>query len=114
VLIYLSKFFLAKQCASFSLFPVGNSTVFCSAQDLSGNIGNGTFSVQVLIPQWVKTLAGHWCVDEVDDLSFAQVVNFLVDLGILDRPNEWGAESVLTVPDWGKTKWLLVGCRLNL
>ena len=88
--------------ASFSLFPVGNSTVLCTAQDLSGNIGNGTFTVQVLIPQWVKTLAGYWCVDDVDDLSFAQVVNFLVDAGILDRPNEWGEESVLTVPDWAK------------
>jgi len=34
-------------------------------------------------------------------LAFA-LVNFLVDLGILDRPNEWGAESVLDVPDWAK------------
>jgi len=41
-------------------------------------------------------------LDFLNDLSFAQVVNFLVDLGILDRPNEWGAESVLDVPDWAK------------
>ncbi len=27
-----------------------------------------------------------------------------IDSGIIDRPNDWGAESVLTVPDWIKTK----------
>ncbi len=31
----------------------------------------------------VKTVEEHWCVDDVDDLSFAQVVNFLIDSGIL-------------------------------
>jgi len=88
--------------ASFSVFPVGNSTVICTAQDLSGNIGNGTFSIKVLIPIWVKTVAGYWCVNEVSDLAFAQVIQFLIESGIIDRPNEWGAESVLTIPDWAK------------
>jgi len=95
---------LTPQCnpVSFSVFPVGNSTVFCTAQDLSGNIGNGTFSIKVLIPIWVKTVAGYWCVNEVSDLAFAQVIQFLIESGIIDRPNEWGAESVLTIPDWAK------------
>jgi len=35
-------------------------------------------------------------------LAFAQIVNFLVDSEILDRPNDCGAESVLTVSDWAK------------
>jgi len=95
---------LTPQCnpVSFSVFPVGNSTVFCTAQDLSGNIGNGTFSIKVLIPIWVKTVAGYWCVNEVSDLAFAQVIQFLIESGIIDRPNEWGAESVLGIPDWAK------------
>ncbi len=88
--------------ASFSLFPIGNSTVFCSAQDLSGNIGNGTFSVKVLIPQWVKIKAGQWCVGEIDDLRFAQVIQFLIYAEVIDRPGVWGQESVLVVPDWAK------------
>ena len=88
--------------ASFSLFPIGNNTVFCSAQDLSGNIGNGTFSVKVLIPQWVKIKAGQWCVGEVDDLTFAQVIQFLIYAEVIDRPGVWGQESVLGVPDWAK------------
>jgi len=88
--------------ASFSLFPIGNNTVFCTAQDLSGNTGNGTFSIKVLIPQWVKTVAGYWCVDEVDDLTFAQVIQFLIYAEVIDRPGVWGQESVLDVPDWAK------------
>ena len=88
--------------ASFSLFPIGNNTVFCSAQDLSGNIGNGTFSVKVLIPQWVKIKAGDWCVGEVDDLTFAKVIQFLIYAEVIDRPGVWGQESVLGVPDWAK------------
>ena len=47
-------------------------------------------------------MAGYWCVDEVSDLAFAQVIQFLIEAGIIDRPNEWGAESVLNVPDWAK------------
>ncbi len=87
---------------SFSLFPIGNNTVFCTAQDLSGNIGNGTFSIKVLIPIWVKIMAGYWCVDEVDDLTFAQVIQFLIFAEVIDRPGVWGQESVLEVPDWAK------------
>ncbi len=87
---------------SFSLFPIGNNTVFCSAQDLSGNIGNGTFSIKVLIPIWVKTVAGYWCVDAVDDPTFAKVIQFLIYAEVIDRPGVWGQESVLDVPDWAK------------
>jgi len=87
---------------SFSLFPIGNNTVFCTAQDLSGNIGNGTFSIKILIPQWVKIKAGQWCVGEVDDLKFAQVIQFLIYAEVIDRPGVWGQESVLDVPDWAK------------
>jgi len=87
---------------SFSLFPIGNNTVFCSAQDLSGNRGNSTFSIKVLIPQWVKIMAGQWCMDEVNDLTFAQVIQFLIYAEIIDRPGVWGNESVLDVPDWAK------------
>ena len=88
--------------ASFSVFPIGNSTVICNAQDLSGNIGNGTFSIKVLIPQWVKIMAGQWCMDEINDLTFAQVIQFLIYAEIIDRPGVWGNESVLDVPDWAK------------
>jgi len=87
---------------SFSVFPIGNNTVFCSAQDLSGNIGNGTFGIKVLIPLWVKIMAGQWCVNEVSDLTFAQVIQFLIYAEVIDRPGVWGAESVLAVPDWAK------------
>ncbi len=57
---------------------------------------------QCLIPIWVKTVAGYWCVDAVDDPKFAQVIQFLIYAEVIDRPSVWGAESVLSVPDWAK------------
>jgi len=36
------------------------------------------------------------------NLTFAQVIQFLIYAEIIDRPGVWGAESVLDVPDWAK------------
>jgi len=88
---------------SLSLLAIGNNMVICTAEDRSGNKKTSTFNINVMIPHWVKTMAGYWCVGEVNDLTFAQVIQFLIHVEIVDRPGTWGAESVLdVVPDWAK------------
>jgi len=51
----------------------------------------------VLYPDSLEIL-----VNEVSDLTFAQVIQFLIYAEVIDRPGVWGAESVLDVPDWAK------------
>ena len=38
------------------------------------------------IPAWIKNNSGWWCADQIDDNSFFQGVDFLVNEGILKYP----------------------------
>jgi len=73
--------------SSGSVFPIGESKVTCTSMDSSGNISTKSFVVtvnaSVLIPSWVKNVASFWCNNEIDDASYIEAVEFLVDDGVI-------------------------------
>jgi len=57
------------------------------------------------IPGWVKQVAEFWVADQIDDVGFVQVIEYLVQQGIIaipyaEAPEE---ESPVEIPVWIKT-----------
>jgi len=73
--------------SSGSVFPIGESKVTCTSMDSSGNIATKSFVVtvnaSVLIPSWVKSIASFWCNGEIDDASYIEAIEFLIDDGVI-------------------------------
>jgi hypothetical protein len=68
--------------SSGSFFPIGTTTVTCSAINQEGNSALKSFSVTVsqesnFIPSWVKNLAGFWCNGSIQDSDFEAAIQFL-------------------------------------
>lgn len=68
--------------SSGSLFPIGTTTVTCSAISSEGNSVLKSFPVTVnqestSIPYWVKNLAGFWCNGTIQDSDFGAAIQFL-------------------------------------
>jgi len=66
-----------------SFFPMGTTTVTCSARDQSGNSILKTFSVTVTqqhnsIPHWVTNLASFWCSNSINDNDFKTTLKYLI------------------------------------
>ena len=40
-------------------------------------------SQQVTIPSWIKNNAGWWATDQIDDSSFLQGIQYLIQKGII-------------------------------
>jgi len=64
-----------------------------------------TSSTKTNIPQWVKQVAEFWVADQIDDVGFVQVIEYLVQQGIIaipyaEAPEE---ESPVEIPVWIKT-----------
>lgn len=72
-----------------SLFSIGDTKVVCSAFDSAGNAASKkTFLVTVnppslSIPDWIKEVAAFWCDDKIDDASFIEGIQYLIDNGII-------------------------------
>lgn len=91
------------------VFPVGDNVVSCRASDSAGNavVKEFLITVQVssgiIIPDWIKDVAGFWCNGEIDDSGFVEAVQYLVDNGVivisLAEPEYSSTEMV---PDWVK------------
>jgi len=55
------------------------------------------------IPAWIKNNAGWWATDQIDDSSFLQGIQYLVQNNIIViPPTDAGSESSGTVPEWVK------------
>ena len=55
------------------------------------------------IPSWIKNNAGWWAEDQIDDSSFLQAIEYLIENGIIVVPiTESGTESSSGVPAWIK------------
>ena len=55
------------------------------------------------IPSWIKNNAGWWAEDQIDDSSFLQAIQYLIENGIIVVPvTEAGTESSSGVPAWIK------------
>jgi hypothetical protein len=91
------------------LFGIGETIVKCTAKDSAGNFATPvSFSVivnpaQISIPSWVKNVAEFWCQDKIDDASFVEGIQYLIDSGIIVIPatSERFGET-REVPQWVK------------
>ena len=91
------------------LFGIGETIIKCTAKDSSGNFATPmSFSVIVSppltsIPNWVKNVAGFWCQDQIDDASFVEGIQYLIDNGIIVVPAKSKVISdTQEVPQWVK------------
>ena len=91
------------------LFGIGEMIVKCTARDSAGNFAipmSFTIRVhppQISIPDWVKNVAGFWCEDKIDDASFVEGIQYLIDSGIIVVPST--SESLgdtQEIPQWVK------------
>ena len=91
-----------------SLFPVGETTVICTAIDAAGNANTNSFTVTIdykefAVPNWVKDVAGFWYADDIDDASFLQGIQYLIQNDVIVVPvTESESEGGGTVPAWVK------------
>ena len=56
------------------------------------------------VPEWIKNTAGWWATDQIDDSSFLQGIQYLINEGIMIIPSAETAESSQSqeVPAWIK------------
>ncbi|MDE1868314.1 MAG: hypothetical protein KGI08_11490, partial [Thaumarchaeota archaeon] len=94
--------------SSGSLFPIGTTTVTCSATNQDGNSVLRSFSVtlhqeNILIPSWVKNLTGFWCSGNIRDSDFKAALQFLDSNKIISIPESQGQS--LSVDKSGICVW---------
>jgi len=92
-----------------SLFSIGDTQVVCSAFDSSGNAApQKSFLVTVnapslLIPDWIKEVAAFWCDDKIDDASFIDGIQYLIENGIIVvQATTSGSGGTQEIPSWVK------------
>jgi hypothetical protein len=91
------------------LFGIGETIVKCTAKDSANNFASPmSFSVVVnppviSIPDWVKNVAEFWCHSKIDDSSFIDGIQFLIDNGIIVIPaTSEGDGETKEIPQWVK------------
>ena len=105
------------------LFGIGKTMVQCTAKDSAGNFATPvSFAViinppETTIPSWVKNIAGFWCETKIDDASFLEAIQYLIDNEIIIVPAT--TESVSDsqeVPPWVKNNscWWYAGSITDL
>jgi len=91
------------------LFGIGETIVQCTAKDSARNFATPvSFTVTInppetSIPSWVKNVAEFWCQDKIDDGSFVEAIQYLIDNGIIVVPatqESFGATQ--EIPQWVK------------
>lgn len=98
--------------SSGSFFPIGTTTVTCSAINQEGNSALKSFSVIVAhentsIPFWVKNLAGLWCNGGIQDRDFEAAIKFLNSSKIISIPTPQNPTSSIDKSDiclWSEGK----------
>ena len=84
--------------SSSSFFPIGTTSVTCSATNSDGNSVLRSFSVivnheNVSIPSWVKNLTGLWCNGSIQESDYATAIKFLNSSKIISVPTLQNATS---------------------
>ncbi len=97
--------------SSGSMFPVGDTMVTCQTFDNSGNDAYKSFRVTVqldvsspIIPDWIKEVSGFWCNDEINDDSFVEAIQYLIENNVIHVPLDYNSstKSSQIIPDWIK------------
>ena len=96
-------------CSPFSgsVFPVGTTTVTCTATDAAGNTNSSSFNVTIeftgfSIPDWIKNVAGFWHAGDINDDSFLGAIEYLIENNIIVVPTTESGSGGGTVPSWVK------------
>ncbi len=91
------------------LFGIGETIVQCTAKDSAGNFATPvSFRViinhpETSIPSWVKNVAEFWCQEKIDDVSFVEAIQYLIDNGIIVVPGTQASfGGSLEIPQWVK------------
>ncbi len=61
-----------------------------------------TETSEIIIPDWIRDIAGFWCNDDIDDASFVGAIQFLLENQIIIIPKTNLDESTHIVPSWIK------------
>jgi plastocyanin len=90
-----------------SIFPVGKSTITCNAIDSSGNRAIPiTFTITVNstkeIPDWIKNVASFWCNGSIDDTSFIEGIQYLINNKIILISANSKSDGTQGIPQWVK------------
>jgi len=94
--------------SSGSFFSVGDTEVVCSAFDSAGNAASKkTFLVTVnpsalSIPVWIKDVAVFWCDEKIDDSSFIEGIQYLIDNDIIIITGTSVGSGGQEIPSWIK------------
>jgi len=79
---------------------VGGVCVYAFVDEPSGS----TITVNppdVIIPSWIKDVAGFWCGDEIDDSSFIEAIQYLINNDVIIVPTTassgYGSQEI---PSW--------------
>ena len=58
----------------------------------------------VVIPSWVKDVAGLWCGGEIDDASFIEAIQYLINNDVIMIPATTSSGSgTQEIPNWIKS-----------
>ncbi|MGI0021824.1 MAG: HYR domain-containing protein, partial [Nitrososphaeraceae archaeon] len=91
-----------------SYFQIGETKVVCNSQDSSGNQAEKSFMVTVgtkliVIPEWIKNVAGFWCNNEIEDSSFVEAIQYLIkNKLIIVSTTSAGSMASDEIPKWIK------------
>ena len=90
-----------------SVFPIGTTEVTCTATDSAGNSSSNSFNVTIefsgiLIPDWIKNVAGFWHAGDINDASFLEAIAYLIENNIIVVPSTEAGSGGGAVPEWVK------------
>ena len=90
-----------------SVFPIGTTEVTCTATDSAGNTSSNSFNVTIefsgiLIPDWIKSVAGFWHAGDINDTSFLEGISYLIQNNIIIVPTTESGTGGGEVPEWVK------------
>jgi len=94
--------------SSGSFFSIGDTKVICSAFDSAGNSASKkSFLVTVnapstSIPSWIKDVAAFWCENKIDDASFVEGIQYLIDNDIIVISGTTTGTGSQEIPSWIK------------
>ena len=93
--------------SSGSVFPIGTTEVTCTATDSAGNTSSNSFNVTIefsgiLIPDWIKNVAGFWHAGDINDASFLEGIAYLIENNIIVVPPTEAGSGGGAVPEWVK------------
>ena len=93
--------------SSGSVFPIGTTEVTCTATDSAGNTSSNSFNVTIefsgiLIPDWIKDVAGFWHAGDINDASFLEGISYLIQNNIIVIPSTESGSGGGEVPEWVK------------